>query len=306
MPTALHHATKFIPFALATLLSACASHPDIPAPIIQQPPTSSGNSIGSVTTPLQKAWNWEGERWFTAELDAGCDGTVRFVDQSRNIDSYVGEIGVPAATFTSDDPDVVLANISGFHRQLVFSTDGGRRFVKEVRGLPRGASIQFIAVRNSHVYVGVQQGYNEADGYFDWQRPGIRSQYQMKPPVLKTRLMILEAPLDKVRGRIGWYMLLAPHGHQFNSRYAEAARQFIKRVDNIESLGLPHSAGAPPADACDTTLNLPPSYSPPYSEALEKLTAWYEAAKKANPGWTNAKSQSIIDKERARLMKNKN
>ena len=211
----------------------------------------------------------------------------------NGIDTYVGNENVPTITFASDDPDVVLATVAGYRDQLVFSTDGGRRFVQEVRGFPEHQTVKFVIVKRGQVYVGMQI-HGEA-GYFKWQRPGFRNSWEKKLPAIeKSQLIILEAPLDKASSRIGWYMVVAPNDYQFRSNDVDWALEFIKRTDNIESLGLPHSANAAPSDTCGRTLTLPPWSSMMAKEELIEFYNWYEAMKVAHPGWADAETDKFI------------
>lgn len=279
---------------LVFALSACATRPEIPAPTLPVPQSRQVSEADGVTAPPQKAWQWDAGRWFTAELDHRCRGPIRFVDEKRGIDTYVGNEDVPHVTFASDDADVVLGVIAGYRNQLVFSTDGGRHFVQEVRGFPEHQTIKFVIVSKGRVLVGMQLGRGE-DGYFKWQNPGYRNAWEQKPAALEDSLLvILAAPLDKANGRIGWYSVLAPAGYQFRSAYAEQSKDYMERIDNIESLGLPHSAGARTSDTCGRTLVLPPWSSMMNKQELLEFYAWYEAMKAAHPGWADAETDKFI------------
>ena len=278
---------------LGVLLSACATHPDIPVPVAPVQKGVQMSEADGITAPSQKAWAWDENRWFTAELDHRCRGPIRFVDAKNGIDSYVGNDEVPNMTFASDDPDVVLGTLYGAYKQLVFSTDGGRHFVQEVRGLPDGQSTKFIIVKNGHIYVGMKLYDSDADGYFDWQQPGYRSEWTTTPaPLEDSRLVILEAPVDKAKGRLGWYQLLAPAGYTFRSKYAN--EQDIKRIEDINALGLPHVAGPTPKDACGRTLPLPPWSTDWTKENLLKFYGWYDETKIAHPGWATPEKDAFV------------
>ncbi|MEG2031845.1 MAG: hypothetical protein RR376_14475, partial [Janthinobacterium sp.] len=203
-------------FAAVTLNSACTSLPAIPAPTLQiaKAPGPIDSNSGP-HAPRQLAWPWDEGRTFEAEFNSDCRGPIYFVDKQRNISSFVGIDSPPRATFDSDDPDVILGNI-GYADQLIFSTNGGRSFFKEVRAFPRSASVEFIAVRKGHVYVGINQQSNDADAYFAWHRT--KNKYRSEEMEQYSRkLMILEGKLDKAQGRIASYRILKPKGHQFTS-----------------------------------------------------------------------------------------
>ncbi|MBV6752518.1 hypothetical protein KV580_19535 [Pseudomonas chlororaphis] len=281
--------------SLVIFLSACATHPEIPAPTAPAPYTRQLDEADGITAPPQKAWQWDSNRWFTAELDHRCIGPIRFVDERNGIDTYVGRSQVPRITFSSDDPDVVLAIVAGGYEQLVFSTDGGRHFVQEVRGFPQGQITQFVMVRKGHVYVGMELLGQHPDGYFKWRHPGFRPPWQTAPPAVEEhQLVILEAPLDKVKNRIGWYSVVAPKDYQFRSEYVDQAQQDIKRIDTIESLGLPHMTDAAPSDACERTLKLPPWSSMMDKEELLQFYDWYATMKATHPGWADAQTDKFI------------
>ncbi len=207
--------------------------------------------------PPQKAWQWDENRWFTAELDYECHGTLRFVDQKNGINSFVAYNNLPHIIFGSDDPDVVLGAVAGGFLRLVFSIDGGRNFLQEVRGLPGRETIKFVIARQGHIYVGLSLYGSNADGYFKWQQARVRREAKddRRQEIEELQLVIIHAPLDKAKGRIGWYSVLAPTSYQFRSPYAEA--EDVKRIDNFDSLGLPHVGGAVPSAACWTTLTPP-------------------------------------------------
>lgn len=279
--------------SLVLFMSACATRKEIPAPIVPVPKPRQLSEADGITAPSQKAWQWDANRYFTAELDHNCMGPIRFVDANKGIDTFVGNNEVPTITLASDDPDVVLAPLAGYRGKLVFSTDGGRHFFQEVRSFPMNHSAEFVIVRGGQVYVGMR--LPGLDGYFKWQRPGFRSSGQdALPEIEKSQLVILAAPLDKAKSRIGAYVVVAPVDYQFRSKYAEGAREHIKRLDNIESLGLPHSAQAAPSDACGRSLKLPPWSSMMDKEELLTFYNWYEAMKVAHPGWADAKTDYFI------------
>jgi hypothetical protein len=284
---------KLLSISLLLCLSACATRREIPAPTVPVPEPRQLSEADGITAPPQRAWQWDANRWFTAELDHRCRGPIRFVDERNGIDTYVGNEDVPAITFASDDPDVVLAMLAGYRNQLVFSTDGGRRFVQEVRRLPADQTTKFVIVKQGQVYVGMQ--LFGPDGYFKWQRPGFRNAWQQEPSAVEvSQLVILAAPLDKANSRIGSYMVVAPTDYQFRSEYADGAQDYIKRIDNIETLGLPHSAQAAPSDTCGRTLALPPWSSGMDKEELIEFYNWYDTMKAAHPGWADAASDYFI------------
>lgn len=297
---AMHYlCPKALLLPLAIFLSACATHPDIPAPTVLVPAIPQLVKTEQIVAPSQKAWQWDEKRWFTAALDHGCYGVVRFVDEKNGIDSYIGKERVPNITFASDDADVVLAVVDGLYKQLIFSTDGGRHFVQEVRGLPKDQITKFVIVRSGHVYVGMELLGRNPDGYFQWQQPGFRNEWASKPAAMEThQLAILEAPLDKAHGRIGSYMILAPSNYQFRSEQAQEARSYIKRIDNIDAIGLPHAAVAAPSDSCGRTLALPPWSPLMTKEGLLKFYDWYQTMKDTHPGWATPETDDIIARHR--------
>lgn len=282
--------TGIVASALMVLASACAVHPPIPAPIrqVDVPP---GLTTNGPFGPSQKVWQWDEHRWFTAELNFVCEGPFRFVDSQRGIDSYVGKGNVPNLTFASDDADVIIADMSDFHGQLVYSTDGGRTFFRDVRKFPH-VSMEFAIVRNGQVYVGLHLPGQDADGYFAWRRPEFRSRYRPQSgerAIEARQLVILQAPLDKARGRIGWYSLLAPRDYTFRSKAAASAGTEIRRIDDFEALGLPHEVPGVPGDACDDgTLKLPPWQAMWSRETLLEFYDWYETTRATHPGWPGA------------------
>lgn len=280
---------------LALISTACATHRDIPAPTIPVPGKRLISVADGLTAPRQKAWQWDEGRYFTGELDHRCYGPIRFVDESKEIDTYVGVEEVPNIAIGSDDRDVVIAMIGGYRDQLIFSVDGGRTFLREVRGFPQGQTTHFVFVRNGHVYVGMQPHERNPDGYFTWRRPAYRSHRQESiPPMQESQLVILEAPLDKARGRIGVYRILTPRDYQFRSEYAYAAQDWVKRVDNLEAFGLPHSTGLAPSDACDRSLKLAPWGADNSREGLLKFYAWYDEMKALHPGWADADTDAFM------------
>jgi hypothetical protein len=280
-------------------LTACAGLHPIPAPTAVEPEERHITQADGIPAPRQKAWHWDAKRWFTAELDHGCYGPIRFVDQANGIDAYVAMGRVPNMTFASDDPEVVLGILQGYWQQLVFSTDGGRNFVREVRGFPKDMAIEFVVVKQGQVYVGAWPLGRNPDGYFRWERPNIRTRWQKQPPPASTRqLVILQAPLDKAKVRIGRYTLLVPEDYQFTSQYANGVANHIKRVKDIDAFGLPHSAEVAPANACDTTLKLPPWSTVMGKDELLEFYSWYDATKAAYPGWADARSDAFIASHR--------
>jgi hypothetical protein len=278
------------------VVSACATRPEIPPPTVPIPQARQMVTVEQIIAPPQKAWQWDANRWFTAELDYGCHGPIRFFDEKNGIDTYVGNDHVPRITFASDDPDVVLAMVAsdGYRSQLVFSTDGGRHFVQEVRGLPPDQITEFVIVKRGRVYIGMQLLGRDPDGYFEWQQPKYRNSWEEGVAVETRKLVILAAPLDKVRSRIDWYFIVAPKNYQFRHEDAHSARDYITRVDDIDSLELPHVADFPPSDACGRTIKLPPWSSMMGKEGLIKFYDWYESMKATHPGWANAKTDELI------------
>lgn len=243
------------------LLGACAS---VPAP---EPAVGYGTRFAPWSpypraTP-QTAWRLDGERRFDAELGYDCYGSVRFIDPTRNIDTFAGQGYLPNFTVDSDDPDVVFS-VMGLRKRPYYSTDGGRHFLIDARSFP-DYSIEFIAIRNSHVYVGMNPGWTE-NGYLDW--PG------------EYKLLVLEAELDKKRNRIGRYRLLVPRGHQFKNGIPRYAHGDVRVVDSLASLRLPTRKNAPPSDGCER-LKLPPYH---FDEPVAFI-AWVDATARANPGW---------------------
>lgn len=284
-------------FAAVTLNSACTSLPAIPAPTLQiaKAPGPIDSNSGP-HAPRQLAWPWDEGRTFEAEFNSDCRGPIYFVDKQRNISSFVGIDSPPRATFDSDDPDVILGNI-GYADQLIFSTNGGRSFFKEVRAFPRSASVEFIAVRKGHVYVGINQQSNDADAYFAWHRT--KNKYRSEEMEQYSRkLMILEGKLDKAQGRIASYRILKPKGHQFTSPYAAMAAEYIKEVDDIEALGLPHAGGNVPRHRCDTTMQLPVWHHWASKKELAEMNTWYETTKRAHPEWATAEMDKLMQEAR--------
>ena len=284
---------------LVWILSACSVYPDIPVPTIQVEDGNRLSQAEGITAPMQTAWNWDEHRWFTAELDHRCRGPIRFVDKKNGIDSYVGNEAVPNIIFASDDADVVLGTLHGYYPQLIFSTDGGRHFVQEVRGLPNGPTLKFIIVKRGHLYVGMHLHEREADGYFKWQQPEHRSRWVTEPAAVEEhQLVILEALIDKAQGRIGRYKVLAPTNYKFRSKYSDERE--IKRIDNIETIGLPHASGAAPSDACGRAIALPPWVVMDGEKGALELNAWYEVMKAAYPAWAGPDIESFMASHRKR------
>lgn len=282
------------------VISACASRPEIPEPTIQVPQDRQLVNVDQIIAPSQKAWQWDANRWFTAELDYQCRGPIRFLDEKNGIDTYVGNDNVPRVIFASDDPDVVLGILAsdGYDNQLVFSTDGGRKFVREVRGLPTGQITTFIIVRGGQVYIGMELLGRDPDGYFEWRSPKYRSPWMTSEEVKNHKLVIVAAPLDKIHSRIGWYSILAPKDYRFHSQEASEAGEFIVRVPDIEALGLPHVGKFPPSDACERSIKLPPWSPMMGKEKLINFYDWYASMKAAYPGWANAKTDALIEEDR--------
>lgn len=281
---------------LVVVISACATRPEIPVPTAVIPLGRQLVDVDQIIAPSQKAWQWDASRWFTAELDHNCRGPIRFLDEKSGIDTYVGDDQVPRIIFASDDPDVVLGILAsdGYKNQLVFSTDGGRKFVQEVRGLPADQITAFIVVRRGLVYIGMELLGRDPDGYFEWRSPKYRNSWEAGAAVENRKLVILAAPLDKIHSRIGWYLIIAPKEYQFRSEDAPAARDYIVRVPDIDSLGLPHVGDFPPSDACGRSIKLPPWSSMMGKEGLINFYDWYESMKAAYPGWANAKTDALI------------
>ncbi|UOD31222.1 hypothetical protein INH39_05760 [Massilia violaceinigra] len=277
-----------IVLSVLMLASGCQS---IPAPTLQVE-TKRGvhESSDGLTAPLQKLSQLDADRWFEAAVDHRCYGEIRFVDQKNGIDSFV-EIGSASrVTLDSDDSDVVLGTVNTVYSQLVFSTNGGRQFVKEVRGLPRG--VEFVAVRKGHVYVGINASYRDSDGYFKWRASYIP--FEKKEKEFRDKLLvILEAKLDKANGKIGKYVVLAPKDYQFETNDPSFTESLVKRVDYLESLNLPHIA-AYPAQACSLTMQLPVWHSSWDRKDLNEFVTWYQQTKQKYPGWGTAEKDAFV------------
>lgn len=290
-----------IPILLMTaaLASACGiipgTLPEIPKPTAQVAPTEREvEGYAGLFAPRQRAWPWDADRWFEAEVENSCSGFVYFVDKANGISSYVGYEDAPYVTFGSDDPDVVFGAINAWG-QLVFSTDGGRHFVQEVRGYPRNRTPEFVVVRRGHVYVGFRNTDYELDAYFDWHARSL-ARNARDGDLVDERLVLLEATLDKAAGRIGNYMLLLPTGYRYpHGTPPLLTLAHIKHGDYIEALNLPRSAGARASDACKGSMKLPPWHMQWSHADLVEYLAWYAATKEANPGWANDATQRVVD-----------
>lgn len=283
--------------SLLLLVAACRSIPEPLAQVEQK--ASDIGTLGGLTSPMQKAWEWDSERWFEASVDHSCFGELRFVDRKNGINSFMAFGYPPQIVFVSDDRDVVLGTTGRDDGRLVFSTDGGRRFVKEVRRLPRNGSVEFIEVRKGYVYVGFHNGVTNPDGYFSFKSAEYLP-FGGKTKIRdESKLVILEARLDKARARIGQYMLLAPKDYQFQTPMPESAQAFIKRVDYIDTLNLPRVGTS---GAC-RAMEVPVWHNSWTREDLNEFVAWYEKTKQAHPGWANAKKEMFVEKH---LEKHKN
>ena len=286
--------------ALTSVLSACGIHPPIPSPTRQTPEIREFSGALALYAPPQKAWQWTAQTWFTAELNASCKGIIRYVDPAQGIDSYVGEGSVPDIQFSSDDPDVIFAMTAGATQKLIFSTDGGRTFVREVRELPDRVWIKFVVLRKGQVYVGVQQLGYDADGYFPWTGPGVNDKTRTHDgPVEEFKLTLLVAPLDKQNARIGWYQVLAPTNYQFRHGADEADGESLKRLNSLDGLGLPRGMQTSPLTECMKTASLPPTWDQMKKAAITRPQEWYDAAKAAHPGWSRPENDAFIERMRS-------
>lgn len=291
--------TILVMLAAAMLTGGCGilpgSLPEIPRPTPQIDPSEHEvKGYEGMFAPRQRAWPWDDRRWFEAEVESTCNGYIYFVDEAKEIDSYVGYESAPYVSFSSDDPDVVFGAIGAFG-QLIFSTDGGRHFVREVRGFPRTLEPEFIAVRQGHVYVGMPDYHQELEGYFTWNARSMQERGQ-KDKLVEQKLILLEGKLDKAAGRISNYMILLPKTHRFRYRQPTLAdRAHMKHVDYIDILNLPHTEEARANDSCKSSMKLPPWQSMWTREDLVEFVDWYAATKQANPGWANDRREKMVE-----------
>jgi hypothetical protein len=233
-------------------------------------------------SPRQIAWSLDGQRRFDGEFGYDCFGPVRFVDPDKGIDSYAGDGYPPQVTVDSDDPDVIFSVFRNGRRPF-YSTDGGRHFYADAREFPMASSLKFMAVRNGRVYAGLEM-YDRDDGYLTWSDTN--------------RLVVLEAELEKSRGRIGRYRLLVPRNHRFKDGIPAYAGGDVRYVDTLDSLRLPREARAPEPMVCDR-LHLPPYQDAPGGDPVEFIS-WVAATARANPGWMTIEKLEYASRIRKR------
>lgn len=294
---------RCLPLAtLMALIGACSSVPP-PTPQLVQATHAPGMDQG-VTGPRQKAWPWDGNRGFEGEFSYACWGPIHFVDPRNQVDSFVAIAYPPMETLDSDDSDVVLAGIFEFNHFLIYSTDGGRNFLKDARGFTYRISPEFVAVRKGHLYVGVRNHdyHGVDDGYFGW-RSYSTSSGDKEPRAVDTKLVVLEASIDKARGRIGRYSVLVPKGFEFVRGMPSYAETDIKPVDDIEALNLPHREGELPRRRCGKSIEVPPWQFQWHSAEIDRYVDWYDATKKAHPGWGDAATDKFVYEELRKYQK---
>jgi hypothetical protein len=266
---------RFVATAALALVGACSS---IPSPELQvEDHRASDAWTGGPLAPRQAAWGLDGGRRFDGEFKHDWWGPIRFVDPGKGIDSFVGLGQPPDVTVDSDDPDVIFA-IFAFGGRPTYSTDGGRSFYQDVRAFPSSSRLRFLAVRNGHVYVGLQI-YSREDGYADWDGDA--------------KLFVLEATLDKTRARIGRYRLIAPRGHAFDNGIPEYARGDVRSVDSLGPLRLPGQERAPWPKVREV-LHVPP-YEFHLADGPVEFLAWFDATARANPDWVTAEKKAFAD-----------
>jgi hypothetical protein len=311
------HVSWNVYFSLALLVSvlplgACSQY-RIPEPVLQvkQDRPKPGLPYG-VAEPRKKAWDWGENRWFEGEFNWQCYGRIHFIDPANKIDSYVFNGNPPNKGFDSDDQDVVLGgfNETRVGSVLIFSTDGGRHFYKEVRPIPTRRPIYFLAVRNQHIYVGtdlyyrkdVDEGTYEDTlwGYLPWKY--ITYEYENNKKRIKwndREIVVLVAKIDKANHRIGAYSLLQPTNVQLPRELQETARaKYITPIDNVEALNLPRmEQPSSPASFCREKLVTQPWRLHGWGSegAVEEFVKWFEATKKANPGWADEAIESEVE-----------
>jgi hypothetical protein len=266
---------RFVATAALALLGACSSiHP----PELQvEDHRASDAWTGGPLAPRQTAWRLDGVRRFDGEFKHDWWGPIRFVDLVKGIDSFVGFGQPPDVTVDSDDPDVIFAIFTFGHRPT-YSTDGGRSFYQDAREFPSSSRLRFLAVRNGHVYAGLQI-YSREDGYVDWDGGA--------------KLFVLEATLDKARARIGRYRLIAPRGHVFDNEIPAYARGDVRSVDSLGSLRLPKQERAPWPKVREV-LHVPPNEFHLADGPVEFL-AWFDATARANPDWVTVEKKAFAD-----------
>lgn len=284
----------------AALTGACGILPgvlpEIPRPTAQLDPLKHKvQGYAGLLAPRQRAWNWDTNRWFEAEVENDCNGYIYLVDQAKGINGYVGDESAPIVSFSSDDPEVVFGAMSAWG-QLIFSTDGGRHFVREVRDFPVTRRPTFIALRKGYVYVGMPDQNENFEGYFTWNARGI-GEHEKGKKFSGEKLVLLEGKLDKVAGRIGNYMILLPKNYRYRyGRPSLAEQTHIKRIDEIDSLNLPQTEGARARDACNSSMTLPPWNMMWTHKDLVEFVTWYTATKQANPGWVNEDRDKVVER----------
>lgn len=315
---------------LPLFLSACGSLLAVRSTPIS--PRSDGERNVAALSPPQKYFSVSENRWFEIETThASCFGKVHFVDKDKGIKGYVGFLTVPQIVIQSDDPEIIFAGETGFHYNLVYSTDGGKSFREDRRSLP--GTVSFISVRKGIVRVGLSVG-NER-GYLEW---GVRYYYERKfhdlgrqkrdvavngrhavdfsgntkdSPERKRepwrtdrdfdaeRLIILEAPISKFTGDIGIYHFLYPKGFDYKKLDPEnatrlppeAIKRMVREVDRLEDLELPSPTDPMVSAACDD-LDHPPSTD--FGQHPEAFFEWFWKTKEEHPGWPTPEMEEKI------------